>query len=828
MSNQPPWALTDEDMKEIPSLLGRSDSQKKAYETAMVYMNRYAVTEKLYPKLINMTKEHVEGDCMEEYLEDFALWLAREQIVTRQKTFLSTDSKAISFGLVKELLRLKFKEHDLWKRDESSWWTKMRSDFKREAERARMNDDGIAEERKSEPLYRDVSSSGIIRAKYTGLEAVDSRTVAKAILHRGDAQALLEFNIYRSAVGRGGEHRALRWDGGNWDWFFNAADIDWRIDKQVGRQCMLFFHDAALYMLDVYMSFALFFLFGGLHRPPTIPLARHPFVFPSLHNVKKESVAERMTNLIRSTISDKTRKKAFTSRSSRKGTSTELAAHGDVSTDERYCRGGWGATHSSSNADGYIEFSPVLNAPGGKALAGWDDCHAHIYPPRLECLGSSVPDDVIPRLLDELFTNDIEQLKPGGKLRPLLPAALASLIRHYKSLVQELGSDNKIVKKIHEVMKRANIEDHDVPTDTKGPRYLFILRHWSEKISADFYEQNTKQVQSDAPLEQQVQALATGLHLLTNEFKSFRQESSQRDDNLMQTIDILSKENSTLTKENAWLKQRLGESPPRRRRRVAVTETAETAATETPVTAATETPDIDVAERPNSTESFGSAAAVNKTGVAITAPPPAKKPKASVDLMLDASSAPSDKLGGIRVSHALTALYEAGKFKELQQKAAKDECKKVPFSCLFDPASRYFLPVHQNFSMGSEENKYKDGMKIVALSITDDQWEKILKGDMMRKERDDMFACIDKSAKLKTRELEIECGLHDPKKTTNRIIPTMSTLGLRFQAIKRHFAETKQKTPEQTEDWVLNKLGEQAKYRQVSVKECFGLKPKSK
>jgi hypothetical protein len=38
MSNQSPWALTDEDMKEIPSLLGHPDSQKKAYETVMVYM----------------------------------------------------------------------------------------------------------------------------------------------------------------------------------------------------------------------------------------------------------------------------------------------------------------------------------------------------------------------------------------------------------------------------------------------------------------------------------------------------------------------------------------------------------------------------------------------------------------------------------------------------------------------------------------------------------------------------------------------------------------------------------------------------------------------
>jgi hypothetical protein len=122
-----------------------------------------------------------------------------------------------------------------------------------------------------------------------------------------------------------------------------------------------------------------------------------------LHNIKKESVAARMTNLIRVAIPNETRKKAFTSRSWRKGTSTELAAHPDVSAGERYCCGSWTATHHSSNGDGYIELTPVLNAPGGKALAGWDDCHSQLHPPNLDCLGSSVPDDVIPRLLDELF-----------------------------------------------------------------------------------------------------------------------------------------------------------------------------------------------------------------------------------------------------------------------------------------------------------------------------------------------------------------------------------------------------------------------------------------
>jgi hypothetical protein len=209
--------------------------------------------------------------------------------------------------------------------------------------------------------------------------------------------------------------------------------------------------------------------------------------------------------------------------------------------------------------------TPVLNAPGGKALVGWDVCHSQLHPPCLECLGSSVPDGVIPQLLDKLFINDVEQLKPGCQLCPLVPAALASLIRHYKSLVQDLGSDNVIVMKIHQVMKKAKTEDHDVPNDVKGPRYLAVLRLWLEKVSADFNERNTKQVRNDAPLlEQQVQAVAMGLHTLANAFNSFTQALSRRDEQNMQTIDILSKQISSLSEENERLKRNIGEGPPRR------------------------------------------------------------------------------------------------------------------------------------------------------------------------------------------------------------------------------------------------------------------------
>jgi hypothetical protein len=260
----------------------------------------------------------VEGDNLLDLIEDLAGWFASEQIFTKQKTWLQTDSKAVSLGLMKELFCHKFSDHELWKKEESSWWTDLRRNFKRACERSRMNDDNVANERKTEPLYRDISTkhhSGLLRAKYHGLEPVDARLVTMAMIRRGDYKSLLEFNISRLAVARGGEHRSLRWDEGTWDWFFDAPDFDWKIPKQLDRQPMLFFHDVELFCLDVFLSFALFGMFGGFLRPPTVPEARRAYVFYYLHDIKKESVAERMTNCIRATITDANRRKAFTSRS---------------------------------------------------------------------------------------------------------------------------------------------------------------------------------------------------------------------------------------------------------------------------------------------------------------------------------------------------------------------------------------------------------------------------------------------------------------------------------------------------------------------------------
>lgn len=78
---------------------------------------------------------------------------------------------------------------------------------------------------------------------------------------------------------------------------------------------MLLFHDAELYSLDVFLSFAFFGIFRGFLRSP--------------------------------------------------------------------------------NAEGYVEPTPSLNAPGGLGISGYENCHEHAYMPQLGSLGPSFWKDMI-------------------------------------------------------------------------------------------------------------------------------------------------------------------------------------------------------------------------------------------------------------------------------------------------------------------------------------------------------------------------------------------------------------------------------------------------
>ena len=57
---------------------------------------------------------------------------------------------------------------------------------------------------------------------------------------------------------------------------------------------------------------------------------------------------------------------------------------------------------------------PAMNAPGGLAVADYKNCHMRPSPYTFECLGDGAGDSVL-RLVEAMFENDVEELKPGGK-----------------------------------------------------------------------------------------------------------------------------------------------------------------------------------------------------------------------------------------------------------------------------------------------------------------------------------------------------------------------------------------------------------------------------
>lgn len=156
---------------------------------------------------------------------------------------------------------------------------------------------------------------------------------------------------------------------------------------------------------------------------------------------------------------------------------------------------------SNRNAEGYLELTPIMNVTGGKAASGAQNWHVPLYPARLESLGIAVADKGGPahRLLGALFPNDVPQLQPTGRMRPMVLGAVAGVLCAYSKLVSDFDDKDGTIIKIKEAAKAAAIDDQSVPKGT-GPRWNVVLRSWSRKIEDDFKHRNISCVFDDAEL----------------------------------------------------------------------------------------------------------------------------------------------------------------------------------------------------------------------------------------------------------------------------------------------------------------------------------------
>jgi len=160
--------------------MGQSGNRGKNIVTAKLWLNRYLLngneanevfTNTNYPNLLSdLTEEHVEGDNVGILLEAAGVWLATNEFSTRQGAALLATCKKEYFKNWVVVLRDQFPSHALLLRSTvNDWFPEMLKRFEKHCARSRQDNLAISEDRKSEPLYRNIAlDNSACRAKYHG------------------------------------------------------------------------------------------------------------------------------------------------------------------------------------------------------------------------------------------------------------------------------------------------------------------------------------------------------------------------------------------------------------------------------------------------------------------------------------------------------------------------------------------------------------------------------------------------------------------------------------------------------------------------------------
>ena len=114
------------------------------------------------------------------------------------------------------------------------------------------------------------------------------------------------------------------------------------------------------------------------------------------------------------------------------------------------------------------------------------------------------------RLVNELFVNDVPELKHQGKLHTVLFISSNQIIGSYNKIVRDFTNRNVIVTKVMKTAESANI-DHICVSQAPGPWLNIVLKYWSQKIIDEFRNSDPDRVSPNASLSHQTVGLGSKL-----------------------------------------------------------------------------------------------------------------------------------------------------------------------------------------------------------------------------------------------------------------------------------------------------------------------------
>ena len=142
------------------------------------------------------------------------------------------------------------------------------------------------------------------------------------------------------------------------------------------------------------------------------------------------------------------------------------------------------------------------------------------------------------------------------------------------------------------------------------------------------------------------------------------------------------------------------------------------------------------------------------------------------------------KVSGVTVSKDLERLWNKSIIQKKKLAACGTDVKK---KILYDHGHHLFVGHHPVFA-GNEASTYENGMTVVAMSLTKQQWNTMLEGQLDCNANRLLFASVKKESLETCLQLEVETGLKERgKKSAAK--PGLHSIGSRFWAIKKKWKE---------------------------------------
>ena len=583
------------------------------------------------------------------------------------------------------------------------------------------------------------------------------------------------------------------------------------------------------------------------------------FVFPDLHALSMDSITGRLTDGIRATIPDETRKKDFTTRSTRKGAMGENRMNQNLTLKQEYARSGHTGPEQNSNAEGYIDSLQAMNAAGGMSLAGFKEANTMVWPYTFDPLGLENC-DAVNRLINVLFPNDIERLELNGKLRSLLVTAAARIVGSYNKLLVDVGNDNAIVQLIQTAARTAKIDDTTIPVnDTLGPRWKITLRDWSSRVDKEFKSKNSETVPENAPWTEQltvtmskmqsigklVETMGGQMHCIASDSSTMQSQMVHMQSQFGLVVSHLTQlstavaqlaqqqqqqssrdvENEKLLRKIRRLEAMLINSP-----ESSPAAGVKRGAEADPHSPADKRGRISLPHN-NSDLSLESVSANQQhvpqsleipTPSIMTAPAllPRLSNATATDVLPQLSNATLDGIpinnkatSGVTVVIELERLWNNGLVKRAVD--AIENGRTLSKRILFDPRVQYFVGYNPNF-VGNEQSRYVHAMTVVAMSFQETQWTAMCRGELDDKEKRMLFAAISAATLDKCLELEGKAAGSKSKAGAGLV-----SVGTRFQASKKKWKNEKKKEDVDFVEMIMEKCGDGRVGGQTNLNHFF-------